>query len=91
MRYDNRSSFEKNSLSAYDKSLRKKWLDEICTHMTPLKKPNGYWAKERCYEESKKYKNRSSFEKYSISAYIKSRKNKWLDDFFSSTTQQKNI
>jgi len=33
LKYESRSEFQKKSISAYQISLRKKWLDEICKHM----------------------------------------------------------
>ncbi len=39
----------------------------------------GYWTKERCVAEAKKYKTKKEFRKGSISAYNSSLKNKWLD------------
>ena len=43
-------------------------------------KPAGYWTKEKCYNESIKYKYRSDFQKGCISAYTISVRNKWLDE-----------
>ena len=45
-----------------------------------MKKPNGYWTKEKCKEEALKYNNRSDFAKKSLGAYTKSRRNGWLDN-----------
>ena len=33
LKYDNRTSFRINSISAYRKSNDNNWLDEICSHM----------------------------------------------------------
>jgi len=42
----------------------------------------GYlkWTKERCYKEALKYKTRTNFRKSSSSAYIRARKEGWLDE-----------
>jgi len=37
IKYESRSEFQKKSTSAYQISIRKKWLDEICEHMRDLK------------------------------------------------------
>lgn len=42
-----------------------------------------YWTKERCQEESLKYKNRSNFYKNSSGCYHSARKNGWLDEICS--------
>ena len=36
LKYESRSEFYKNSISAYKSSNNNKWLDEICSHMTVL-------------------------------------------------------
>lgn len=48
---------------------------------TPIK-PNGYWTKERTFEESKKYLTRGEFKIGNTSAYYTAVVNKWLDEFF---------
>ena len=47
------------------------------------KKPNGYWNnKERCEEAAKKCRNRGEFgQRYSM-AYLHSKNNGWLEEFF---------
>ncbi len=42
--------------------------------------PKYYWTKEKCHEESLKCKTRTEFQKKYAAAYIKARKNKWLDE-----------
>lgn len=44
------------------------------------RKFKNYWTKERCQQESLKYKNRSSFKKKSPGAFSSAYKNNWLDD-----------
>ena len=46
-----------------------------------MRKPPGYWTKEKCEQESKKYKTRSEFSKYSNGAYTRACKNKWIDEY----------
>lgn len=46
---------------AYRNSRINGWLDEVCSHMTQFRKPNGYWTKERCQIEALKYKSRKEF------------------------------
>lgn len=46
-----------------------------------MKKPNGYWKYDTCYEEAKKYFSRNEFLRNSSCAYNVARKNKWLDDY----------
>lgn len=46
----------------------------------PMRKARGFWNKEKCIKEARKYKTRSAFVKGSYSAYQRALKNKWLDD-----------
>lgn len=46
-------------------------------------KKSGYWTKEHCAEEAKKYQNRSSFCKGSNGAYTAALKHGWLNDICS--------
>jgi hypothetical protein len=39
-----------------------------------------YWTKEKCLEESMKYKTRTEFQKNNKGAYLSSYRNKWLDE-----------
>lgn len=48
--------------------------------MSKKRKPKDYWSKEKCQEESSKYRTRSEFSKKSISAYSKAWENGWLDE-----------
>lgn len=49
--------------------------------MSINKKPFGYWTRERCFEEAKKYEYKSDFRTKSKTAYNKALKNKWLNDY----------
>jgi hypothetical protein len=81
--------FIKKFPSAYGSARKNKWLNDICGHMLSLRKPNGYWTKEKCYEESLKYKCKSKFQK-SQHAYKKSIKNKWIDEFYPTKYTKEN-
>lgn len=50
------------------------WFEEI-------KKPNGYWTRERCEEESRKYHSKKEFVKGCSAAHHAAVMNGWLDDF----------
>ncbi len=64
---------------AYTKSIKEGWLN-LFTHLKISKLPNGYWTKEKCLEESLKYKSKKDFRINSKSAYSSATKNKWLDE-----------
>lgn len=81
-KYDNMKDVRENCVNIYRIICQKGWRKELCSHITYHKKPTNYWNKERCRKEASKYKTRTSFHRHSISAYIPSNKNGWLDEFF---------
>jgi hypothetical protein len=83
LKYNTRISFQKNSPISYNSAWKRRWLDEICSHMVSTTKPNGYWTKERCQEEALKYKHKIDFMKGSKSAYTASKRKEWYDEICS--------
>ena len=61
---------------AYDNDIIKDfiWFEE-------LKKPNGYWNRERCEEEARKYKTKGEFLKGCSAAHHAAVENGWLNDY----------
>jgi hypothetical protein len=74
-KYQTAGEWENASKGSNLAAIRKGWYKECIAHMTPKQKPAGYWTKERCLEEAKKYTTRSEF--YKTSAYVTARKNGW--------------
>lgn len=62
-------AYDHNLLVTFD------WFEEV-------KKPNGYWTKERCEKESRKYTSKKDFLCGSPGAHNAAVSNGWLDDFF---------
>lgn len=83
IRYNTRTAYQKASGSSYNKALSKGWLDEICSHMTQIKHPKGYWTLEICKVEALKYKNSSDFKKHSPKAFDASIAHDWYKDISS--------
>ena len=80
-KYKTKKELEKSCGSAYKAVLRHGWMDDY-TWLEEGKKPNGYWnVYEHCYEEAKKYKTRTEFQKGCSGAYTVVCKNGWLDDY----------
>lgn len=46
LKYKTRSEFSKYCSNVYHISIKNKWLNDICIHMTQLSLPKGYWTKE---------------------------------------------
>ena len=47
--------------------------------MIEIKKPNGYWTKEKCQEEALKYDNTKNFKENSKTAYKTMCSNGWYE------------
>ncbi len=79
-KYRNRRAFLRGCSGAYTKALKNGWLDDY-TWFKEMKKPNGYWNRETCYEEAKKYSSRSEFQRNAKGAYFLAFKEGWLDNY----------
>ena len=86
LKYNNKRDFTKYGKGAYSYAYKRGWKDDICSHMIELKKPNGYWTKERCENEYLKYNNIKQFKQLSKGAYDSAKRNKWLDSLNNLTT-----
>lgn len=85
MKYKTITLYQKLSKSSYNAALKNGWIDEVCSHMKRRKCKNGYWNdKEKCKNESLKYKNISELHKNNWSVYNYSKINGWLYEFFPS-------
>lgn len=84
-KYKTRTEFQyaKGASRAYKYSVKNGWIDNF-TWMQPKRKKHGYWTKERCFLEYKKYLNRD-FGRKSPSAYAISQRNGWLKEFREET------
>ena len=80
LKYKTRGEFQAKSRSVYTISHGKGWLNEITRHMFEPKKPHGFWTKEQCYVEARKYVSKKDFRINSAAAYGKAEKNKWLTE-----------
>lgn len=78
-KYTTRIEWIKKDVQAYSAARRNKWLDLCCAHMTPLKKPRGYWTLEMCQKDALQYPFRFEWRKKSKGAYEAAQKNKWLN------------
>ena len=89
--FKKRNVFYKKSPGAYMACLKNGWLDELCNHMNSInKKPNGYWSKEKCLYEAKKYNSKNDFRVNSKSAYFYSLKNNWIEEIYFCIENNKN-
>lgn len=85
LQYQTKKDFRASAGNVYAAAHRRRWLDEICAHMKPCRRPTGYWTKERCIEEAAKYNTRSEFQKGSGGAVTVARGYGWFDEIWELT------
>lgn len=78
--YKTRSAFQRGNPGAYIYA-RKNGLLEKFDWFEELKKPNGFWTRERCEYESRKYHSKKEFVKGCPAAHSAAVRGGWLDDF----------
>ena len=79
-KYSYRKEFQRGSVGAYTRALKRGWLKEY----TWFKRPQSWnqkWNQESCYDEALKYKSIDEFREQSNRAYSVALKNKWLIDY----------
>lgn len=79
-KYHTIKDFMNGNESAYKVASINKWTEDY-TWLERAVRPNGYWTKERCLEEAKKYKNSHQFQHGSKAAYSKAYLMGWLKEF----------
>ena len=79
-KFRTRTEFQKGNPGAY-RYARINGLLESFDWFEEIKKPNGYWTKERCKEESHKYHSKKEFVRGCPAAHHAAVVNGWLDEF----------
>lgn len=79
-KYSTKTIWKKHSGSAYATALKKGILEECCAHMESIRKPDGYWTKDKCLESAKKYQTISAWGKTEGNAYDAAKRNGWVKE-----------
>lgn len=79
-KYNTKVEFRKGNAGAYNYASEKGLLESF-NWFEEVKKPNGYWTRERCKEEARKYQTKGEFLKGCRAAHSAAVKNGWLDDY----------
>lgn len=82
-KYKTISEWKKADPKAYKSAHTRGLLREICEQCGweyKQRKPMGYWTKENCIFEAKKYKTRSEWQRNSSASYKLAIKNGWLGE-----------
>ena len=67
-KYKSRTEFKKKSSGAYSAAITNGWQQDIFRILPTLQKPSGYWTKQRCAIEAKKFNKKSDFKSRSSAA-----------------------
>jgi len=79
-KYSFRNLWQRNSSASYTKARENGWHEECTKHMVEVKKPSGYWTKERCMEEALKFNVKKHWQKNSGSSHYSAKQNGWFDE-----------
>jgi len=82
LKFKSRSEFIKKAKGAYESSSRNGWLSSICSHMTRLKSPPGYWTLNILLEISKEFSTLLEFRKKYNGGYQAALKHGWINEIF---------
>ena len=80
LKHNIKEHWKKQHPPSYQASLRNGWYNELTTHMIESTKPNGYWTKERCIENAKKFTTISDWSKANSTPVTNARANGWYDE-----------
>jgi predicted GIY-YIG superfamily endonuclease len=85
--YKTRNEFKHGNINAYTAARKKKWLNDVCSHMISGK---IYWTKDKIVEISKKYKTLFDFRKYDLVVYKRASANGWLEEICKHMSRTEN-
>ncbi len=88
MKYTTITDFGKYGGFACTKAYLMGWIDDFTWLEYPRKKSN-YWNYGTCYEEAKKYRNRSEFQNKASGAFNIAKRNGWLNEYIWFTYDEK--
>jgi hypothetical protein len=79
--YKSISEWRKYNEKDYRTAVRRGMIDDMCEFFGwDKRKPNGYWTKERCLEEARKYKTVSEWRNCGNGSPDAARDNGWLEE-----------
>jgi superfamily II DNA or RNA helicase len=86
-KYDTVNEWSKNEQPAYQSARKNGWIEECCKHMI-IGKNAGFWTKEKCIEDAKKFLTRRDWMRNNTTPYSVARINGWLEE---CTNHMKNL
>ena len=77
------SEFRRSHPGLYTMACARDWIDGLTAHMDRSKYENGYWTKQRCADEAKRYETRGDFVRGCSAAADAAYTKSWMDDVCS--------
>lgn len=88
-RHLTKATWRRAEPDSFSAARRNGWIVYCCRHMTPGKKPNNYWTKDRCLKEAHLFQTRTLWQRASPSSYDAACKNHWLGECCGHMIQKK--
>ena len=82
-KYNTKTEFRDGCIGAYLSSIKHKWLDKVCVHMTLLRKPKGYYNRTMCRKLALECNTTKEFKNKHYSAYKATNIKNWFSDVCS--------
>tara|TARA_R110000796_G_scaffold58413_4_gene134890 strand:+ start:36819 stop:37721 length:903 start_codon:yes stop_codon:yes gene_type:complete len=79
-KFKTRNEWYLKSSTTYSTAVKNGWLDECAEHMELVNKPDGYWTKEKCITEARKFKIKERWKTGHSKSYQAARKSDWFDE-----------
>lgn len=79
-KYITLKEFREKEIQCYTACIKYKFIKDF-DWLKRGRKKNGFWTKEKCYEEAQKYNNIKDFEINSMSSCVIARRNGWLKEY----------
>lgn len=78
--YSTRKNWSDAKGGAYNIASQNGWLELCCAHMEQIRRPHGYWTREACIEDAKRFNSRSEWADQSSAAYAAASRGGWLKE-----------
>ena len=80
LKFTTKQEWSNGEGSGFVTAAKNGWIEECCSHMVEIKKPNGYWNLDRCKESALKFTTKSAWHKGEGGAFDLAFKSGWVDE-----------
>ncbi len=78
--FSTKSEWNSKSSASYRAAKKNGWFEEISASLQTIRKPNGFWTKEKCLEEALKYSSVKEWKENNGSSYNSAKLIGWYDE-----------